>query len=218
MSAATNRRNIFASCDCANYMMPQRKKLPWMLVLLLVGWATWVEAFSLLVPPTTPATTWQVQAIGYQFGGDIGGPGNIGEEYRWNVPSITYAFDDSFLNFFGQQGVEAVEQAIGIINTLGKVSDFTPDLSEFPQNAYLGNDLAAFLGIQDLKTSALANLVEILGLADAQRWVYAIRQRVTLQNPTRTNYFIIQRNFDPVTYAASQYINGDLYVYHIDDP
>jgi hypothetical protein len=199
-------------------MMPQRKNFFWMLALLLVGPVTWVQAFSILIPPTTPATAWQVQAIGYQLPGDIGGPGNLGEEYRWNVPSIVYAFDDSFLNYFGQQGVEAVESALAIINDLGPVSSFSPDLSEFPQNAYLPNDLAAFLGIQDLKTTTLSLVVELLGLADPSRWMFAIRQRTTAQNPTRTNYFVIQRNFDPIENTVSPYLNGDQYFYTIFDP
>jgi hypothetical protein len=199
-------------------MMPQRKKLFPMFVLLLLGPVTWVDAFSLLGPPSTPATTWQVQGIGYQLPGDIGGPVNIGEEYRWNVPSIAYAFDDSFLNYFGQQGVEAVEAALAIINDLGPVSSFSSDLSEFPQNAYLANDLAAFLRVQDLKTTALSHVVELLGLADAHRWIFALRQRTTGQNPARTNYFVIQRNFDAVENTPSVYLNGDQYFYTIQEP
>ena len=34
---------------------------------------------------------------------------NLGEEYRLNSPIITYAFDESFLSFFGTEGVKAVE-------------------------------------------------------------------------------------------------------------
>ena len=26
---------------------------------------------------------------------------NLGEEYRWNSPMLTYAYDESFLNYFG---------------------------------------------------------------------------------------------------------------------
>ena len=47
-------------------------------------------------------------------GDDIGGPMNLGEEYRWNVPIITYGFDEAFLNFFGTNGVLEVEKAIAI--------------------------------------------------------------------------------------------------------
>src|SRR2546425_12391930 len=110
------------------------------IAVLLVGSTAFAYAFSLLGPLSTPATTWQVQGIGYSLPGDIGNPVNVGEEYRWNVPSIVYAFDDSFLNFFGEQGVEAVESALAVINDLGPVSNFSPDLSEFPQNPLLQNN------------------------------------------------------------------------------
>src|SRR5204862_2699657 len=130
-------------------------KLLWMVLLLLAGPVIGVRAFSLLGPLSTPANAWQVQGIGYSLPGDIGNPVNVGEEYRWNIPNIVYAFDDSFLNYFGQQGVDAVEEALAIINNLGPVSNFSPDLSEFPENAYLGNNLGAFLGVLDVKTTTL---------------------------------------------------------------
>jgi hypothetical protein len=188
----------------------------------ICGWLLMVTAcqgFSLLGPPTTPATAWQVPAIGYQRPGiDFGGPVTPGEEYRWTVPMITYSFDDSFLSFFGQDGVAAVEEALAVINNLGPVSSFSPDLSEFPPDALRQNGTAAALGVLDLKTTTLSTVLEMLGLADARRWVYALRTRVPLTNPSRTNYLVIQRNYDPVTILPSQSINGDLYVYQIFDP
>ena len=48
------------------------------------------------------------------YGGqdDVGGPMWISNGFRWNVPVVTYGFDQSFLNFFGSNGVAAVEGAI----------------------------------------------------------------------------------------------------------
>src|SRR6267378_1064324 len=135
--------------------------------LYLLGFLLWIASmtvahgFSLLGPLTTPATTWQIPGIGYQRLGDIGGPVNIGEEYRWNIPTITYAFDGTFLNFFGQKGVDAVEEALAIINDLGPVSGFSPDLSEFPNEALKPNGEAAALRILDLKTTTLSALLEL---------------------------------------------------------
>src|SRR5882762_2638698 len=72
-------------------------------------------------------------SIGYQIdGSDVFAPMNLGEEYRWNSGSITYGYDPSFLNYFGQAGVEAVEDAIRIINALPAMSQLSADLSEFP--------------------------------------------------------------------------------------
>ena len=64
--------------------------------------------------------------LGYAQPGDIGGPMNLGQEYRWNVPVLTYAFDQSFLDYFGSGGVAAVESAIGILNSLPPVSKANP--------------------------------------------------------------------------------------------
>jgi hypothetical protein len=66
------------------------------------------SAFSLL----GPFEEWQTPALGYNpLGADVGAPKNLGEEYRWNVPVITYGFDESFLSYFGVVGVAAVDDA-----------------------------------------------------------------------------------------------------------
>ena len=68
---------------------------------LVCGAARSTQAFSLL----GPYKTWQVQAIGYNLPGDIGGPMTLSEGYRWNVPTIYYAFDQSFIAYFGSNGM-----------------------------------------------------------------------------------------------------------------
>ena len=68
-------------------------------------------AFALL----GPYTDWMYQTNGYHQPDDIGGPMNINEEYRWNVPVVTYGFDKSFLDYFGSNGVAAVESAFQIL-------------------------------------------------------------------------------------------------------
>ena len=78
-------------------------------------------AFSLL----GPYADWMDVQKGYQLPGDIGGPMNIGEGYRWNLPVVTYGFDRSFLDYFGSNGVAAVEGAIGILNALPPASSIT---------------------------------------------------------------------------------------------
>src|SRR5580765_8196960 len=50
--------------------------------------------------------------IDYNVPGDIGAPKNIGEEYRWTIPTLYYAFDQSFWDYFGTNGITAIEQAI----------------------------------------------------------------------------------------------------------
>lgn len=72
------------------------------------------HAFSLL----GPYESWMQTSNSFRQPADIGGPMNVGEEYRWNVPVLTYAFDESFLSYFGSNGVYAVEQAFQILNAL----------------------------------------------------------------------------------------------------
>ena len=46
-------------------------------------------AYSLL----GPYADWMDVQKGYRLSGEIGGPMNLGEGYRWNMPVVTYGFD-----------------------------------------------------------------------------------------------------------------------------
>src|SRR5678810_1115085 len=83
-------------------------------------------AFSLIGPYQDLMTF----DIGYREPGDIGGPMDLNEEYRWNVPIVTYGFDQSFVDFFGKDGMTAVESAIKVLNDLPKASKMV--LTNFP--------------------------------------------------------------------------------------
>lgn len=164
--------------------------------------------------------TWQTAEIGYQLGGDIGGPMGLTEGYRWNVPTITYAFDRSFLLYFGQRGVEEVEKAIAILNALPPASSLSSNLTEFPLDSKRVNYQAQALFLLDLKSAALENLVEILGLAEPERWAFCLRARQlqTVGQTTITNYLVIQRNFDPATWMPTRLVNGTAYSYQVLEP
>jgi hypothetical protein len=185
-------------------------------VMLALTASAPVRAFSLL----GIWDTWQTTEIGYQRGGDIGGPMGLTEGYRWNVPVITYAFDRSFLLYFGQRGVEEVEKAIAILNALPPVSNLSSNLNEFPLDAKRVNYQAQALFLYDLKSAALENLVEILGLAEPERWAFCLRARQlqTVGNTTITNYLVIQRNFDPATWVPTRLVNGTAYSYQVLEP
>jgi hypothetical protein len=58
-------------------------------VSALVGHLSKVQAFALL----GPYANWMDVTNGFRQPGDIGGPMNVGEEYRWNVPVVTYGFE-----------------------------------------------------------------------------------------------------------------------------
>ena len=36
--------------------------------------------------------------------------------FRWSMPRFVYAFDASFVNYFGPEGMDAVNDAVDVIN------------------------------------------------------------------------------------------------------
>jgi hypothetical protein len=203
-------------------MMWQLIKRFWLVPALLVLGTRSSLGFALIGPPPPAAQAggdaWQVPLIGYALPGDIGGPKNLGEGYRWNVRNLYWACDENFQNYFGSNGVAAVEQAFGILNSLTNVSSYSSDLSEWPLNTTRINHRADTLGLIDLRTLLLEVFTEQLGLAEPDRWTWALRTRTIFTPPgcpIGVVYDVIQRNFDPVTFEPSSYVNGALYSYEI---
>ena len=186
------------------------------------------SAFSML----GPGETWQTALIGYQKwtyvtlpadnwiiqGDDFAWhPQNLGEEYRWNNPVLYYSFDQSFLDYFGSSGVAAVDAAVAVFNNLTNVSAYSADLHEVPLEESRVNYTASALHLYDLKSTVMELLIERLGLIDPERWTWCVRSQVLppgLSCP-RYDFAIIQRNFDPITWQPSRYVNGNLFTYEI---
>jgi hypothetical protein len=138
---------------------------------------------------------------------------NLGEEYRWNINVIYYGFDNSFKNYFGTRGMEEVRKAIKILNDIPPMSKVSTTLSEFPTDTRRVNYRASALNIVDLKSYALAMMVEQLGLASPERFTWTLFARI--DQPPPVVYNVIKRNFDPVTLQPSSYVNDTLYTYII---
>ena len=181
--------------------------------LLLV--ATKAEAFALL----GPIQPWMQESNGVILPGDIGGPMNIGEGYRWNVPVVTYGFDQSFVSFFGTNGVAAVTSAIQILNNLPPASQNSP--TNYPFNSSAQNGEAFTNQLYDMKSATLPLLLEHLGLASPTRYVYVFSQwdsyfvthtGVEVYNFSDNSLLppVVERNFDPLTLFPSQYVNTNL--------
>ncbi|MCF7669358.1 MAG: hypothetical protein K9N48_06245 [Verrucomicrobia bacterium] len=183
------------------------------LCLFLTAQAWQVSAFSML----GPFADWMDEVKQYQVGGTLGGPMNLGEEYRWNLPIITYAYDESFLNYFGSNGVAEIEEAVQVFKDLPQMSEI--DINKYPMRSKRMNYRAGALLLLDLKSYAMGLIIEELGLAPAERWVWCLREEWHEDN---IPYFItIKRNFDPETWQPSSYVNGVLYtyrIYHSDTP
>lgn len=161
--------------------------------------------------------------------GDIGGPMPIGSEYRWNVPVISYAFDQSFIDYFGAEGVHEIESAFKLLNKLPAASNCSP--TNFPIHIIGLNYAAQFSGLRDLKSTTLSLLLEQLGLAQPTRNIvvlittnqfyvslYSLFQgyyRYDDQQDQRLNLawdnLFLRRNYSPETLEPSQLINTRRY-------
>jgi hypothetical protein len=181
-------------------------------------------AFSLL-GQILPGS-WQVPGLGYDLAGDIGGPLRPSDGgFRWNLPVITYAFDQSFINYFGAEGMRAVNEAMTVFNDLPPVSQISHDGFSFfvngeivPTRSTLVNQDAAELGLIDLKSVAMRMVIEELGLASPERWAWSLRGRsvtTVTPPPNITNYTVVNLNFDPITLQPTPIVNGILYDYNI---
>ena len=154
--------------------------------------------------------------------GAIGGPMSLGSGYRWNVPVVTYGFDQSFLSFFGSNGVTAVESAIQIINDLPPASQIV--LTNYPLLAEQTSASTPTQTLKDLKSHTLSLLLQELGLAPPTGYVYCIKTwDETLSGESLflpwynadTNdpafYLIAHLNYDPETLTPTPYINNNMY-------
>ncbi len=199
-------------------MLNSIKKLG--LIAALGAWACGAGAFSMV----GPFDTWQVGSLNYgatsSYGFDIGGPQNLGQQFRWNSPRLYYAYDASFVSYFGAAGVKAIEQAIAVFNALPPVSQMTPNLTEYPLDSRKINYSAAALGVLDLKSTAMTEIIAQLGIWNPTRFTWALRARHLPSGAScpAYQYTIIMRNFDPITWNPSAYVNNVLYTYQIFDP
>jgi hypothetical protein len=172
-----------------------------------------VHGFSLL----GPYENWMQPSNNLRLPADVGGPMDITARYRWNVPIVTYGFDRSFVDFFGSNGVAAVESAIQLLNAIPTANEIV--LTNYPYRAAYRNWKPGDW-LVDLKSVALSLMLEQLGLGEPERSVFVLRQwdeSLSMFTPffewpdgTIPNY-ILERNFDPETLQPTQYINSDIY-------
>ncbi len=217
------------------------KSFLWIVFLAFGLQAAW--GFALLGPlpgyqglPSNFGDAWQTAVIGYSTTfGEVGGPKNIGEEYRRNTPVLYYAYDANFLDFFGSNGVSAVDSAFDTLNNAFTnnptgmrrgVDGYSLALSEFPLNSQSINYTAQSAGLVDLKSFAMYMLMEQLGLAEPEHYVWTLHDRWNPPGeppcPEGMVYLVVQRNFDFMPTPLNQiqyssYVNGTLYTYIIEE-
>ena len=197
--------------------------------MAVLACANTARAFSLLGAgfPAWQTADYDGVALAYNEPGDLGGPRRVNEGYRWNLPVITYAFDQSFISYFGLDGVRAVEEAIAVYKELPPMNKITTDGFSFfingeivPTRTTLENGEARLLGLLDVKSTAMHYLIEELGLAEPERYAWELGSRETVNlpgppDPDFTNYIVLNLNFDPITLRPTNMVNGVLYGYEI---
>ncbi|HAV62912.1 MAG TPA: hypothetical protein DCY13_11175, partial [Verrucomicrobiales bacterium] len=172
------------------------------------------SAFTLI----GPAAPWQDATVQMNVGSDVGTPQVIDEEYRYNVPVLYYAIDGSFHDYFGARGVQEIDKAFKLLNDLPPASAMSDTLTEFPLDTARLNFKAASLNLIDLKSTALALILEQIGLLEPTRFVWCLRAFTPGQDCQTTgiaSYLIIKRNYDPVTWEPTSYVNGTLYTFRL---
>ncbi len=115
----------------------------------------------------------------------------------------------------------------GVTNlNLATVDRYSASLSELSLENQQINYTAQSLGLMDIKSFVLHQVVSELGLEDPTRYVWTLHDRLAdphVQNPTcpaNEVYLVVQRNFDvnpTQNYPYSSYINGSLYLFYIDE-
>jgi len=187
----------------------------------ILGWALLAAALVQSAPAFSllgPKESWQVAALGYS--GDFSeSPHNLGEEFRWNVPTNYYTYDQTFLDYFGSNGVYEIDSAVTNLNNIfgQKVSSWSADLSEFPLEAAQINFTAAALHLFDLRSCVFEVILDHIGLAAPQPYIWTLHSRVPTPGCPNFIYAVVKRNFDPVTFQPSVYVNGVLFTYWIEE-
>ena len=159
--------------------------------------------------------------------GRYGTPKDKHRFFRVNTPYLTYGFDRSFVQYFGEEGIDAIDDAMGVINDF-----FTPndksyagmeelDLVKhgFSGNfaTYWENQTAANQNLIDIKTLTLGLVVNRLGLGNPHRYAFTA-YGVDTSDTATTGQAIFRtklNNYDPLTLEQTDRINDIQYSYRL---
>jgi hypothetical protein len=161
----------------------------------------------------------------------MGGPTPVKEFYRWNYPELTYAFDSTFIRYFGHNGMAAVSNAFSVLNDFFEPTDlaYTDGVSsmnlikEFDQHfsTWEYNPSANINSVTDIESLTLGLLVNHLGLGNPHRYCFVLHDVHNYNAANGTGTFqVMMRNYDPYTYRPSAVINGVTHSYWLfnDNP
>ncbi len=172
-----------------------------------------------------PANANEVAAWNYTD--DLGAPKSIDRQfsrmYRWNNPHFVYSFDASFVNYFGPEGMDAVTEAMGVINDFFSNSDYDGmSQLDLARHGFAGNYNTTWVNttaqnaqIIDIKSLTLGMMVNQLGLGNPHRHAFSIVGISTNSSTNALNINVALRNYDPQSATATDAINGVQYSYRM---
>ena len=159
-----------------------------------------------------------------------GSPKELRHSFRWNIPDFTYSFDASFVNYFGPDGMEAVHDAINVINDFFDNEEYS-GVSELDlhKHGFAGNYNTTWINttahnqqILDVKSMVLGSMVNFLGLGNPHRNMFNITGLTNNANLDPTSPFpgnwkfrVALRNYDPLTQTRTNRVNGVDYSYRL---
>ena len=196
--------------------------------LLLVGGLMLVgvessRGFVMIGPMLAPEVS--QGATDFNITDDLGGPKELKHFFRWNNPFLTYTFDQSFVRYFGLEGMDAVHDAFGVLNDFFIPADGSykgVSSMDFARDGFLSNFNTTWVNttaqnsqIIDIKSLTLGMLVNHLGVGNPHRYAYTVKGITTNTTATQWSFNVGLKNFDPVTWQPTDVINGVQYSYRL---
>jgi len=180
-----------------------------------------VEAF-VMIGPMHPAFV-ASGGVDFNYTDDLGGPKELKNFFRWNIPMLTYAFDASFMQYFGLEGRDAVNEAFTAVNDFFANDDYDGvSALELTSHGFRSNYNTTWINqtaqnaqIIDVKSLTLGLLVNQLGLGNPHRYAFGNHAMTTNTVGTQINFNVRLRNFDPITEKPTSYINNVNYSYRL---
>ena len=190
--------------------------------LVLVGGLYPACAFVLMGPPN-PGEASPSSGLNFNYTDDFGGPKDLRRFFRWNMPDLTYSFDASFVNYFGLDGMEAVQGAFGVVNDFFHNEDYSGmSQLDFAKHGFAGNyathwenTTAKNAQVIDLKSLTLGMLLNQLGLGNPHRHAFTIIDATSNVVNSQVLFSATLRNYDPVSLEETDLINGVGYSYRL---
>ena len=128
------------------------------------------------------------EVASFNYTDEFGAPKDINHRgfkrfFRWNLPSFVYSFDASFVNYFGMEGMEAVDEAFAVVNEFFVNEDYQGvSQLDLAKHGFLANYNTTWINssaenaqIIDIKSLVLGMLVNQLGLGNPHRWAFRLR-------------------------------------------